>query len=323
MEPHMLYCSDEGVCTQRKYKQRQLNLIQSYKYCRRRRSPTSRDAAESIVSLCILSGLPSNIASCKCRNAGRDFNIRNVTIRDLKFDTRLPHAYNLAWKRLKSSRWLALICVTFIAFLTPEIAASNTDSAPVSVTTASSERFQISPLTAASSVTNQLSQSQPTPVSQEQRQRQQQNLFALLKPNSKTSPPIVESKSVLSSESMKTKTLINNKQQQYDDDYDDDDESESDDMNFSLSRDTEVLKSSGFMSDDGKQYQRAEKALVVSAAATSGQQQHQIVNNNPSCPKECKCLNDYFDCGKKHLDRVPAMPTYVQIMYVYVLVVKF
>lgn len=84
-----------------------------------------------------------------------------------------------------------------------------------------------------------------------------------------------------------------------------------------------LMETSGFVSDDGQQYEKAEKALAAAAAAASVQQGQQtaatsssnnIVINNANCPKECKCLNDYFDCGKKHLDRVPQLPNYVQTM---------
>ncbi|XP_068146174.1 leucine-rich repeats and immunoglobulin-like domains protein 3 [Drosophila tropicalis] len=76
------------------------------------------------------------------------------------------------------------------------------------------------------------------------------------------------------------------------------------------------LETNGFVADDGGQYELAEKALAAAAASSnaksSGSNQN---NNNINCPKECKCLNVFFDCDKLHLERVPILPNYVQTLH--------
>jgi len=73
------------------------------------------------------------------------------------------------------------------------------------------------------------------------------------------------------------------------------------------------LETSGFVSDDGGQYEQAQKALEAAAAAAKANNKYNI-----DCPKDCKCLNVLFDCDKLHLERVPVLPSYVQTLYVYV-----
>ncbi|KAM7341810.1 leucine-rich repeats and immunoglobulin-like domains protein lambik isoform 1-T7 [Cochliomyia hominivorax] len=181
-----------------------------------------------------------------------------------------------------------------------------------------------------------------TANSSQQRQLQQQQLFALLKLNSMPQPQMPSTqetkKSSTSSLGLRTKNLKEKqrfnqqhhrrpphhhlKDNRYNsDDYDDDDEDD-DEINFPIPRNT-LLETTGFVADDGQQYEKAEKALAaagiisgVSGSNSNPQQQSSssvvVPNNNINCPKECKCLNDYFDCGKKHLDRVPSLPNYVK-----------
>ncbi|XP_030567595.1 leucine-rich repeats and immunoglobulin-like domains protein 3 [Drosophila novamexicana] len=70
------------------------------------------------------------------------------------------------------------------------------------------------------------------------------------------------------------------------------------------------LETRGFVADDGGQYEQAQRALAESAANPNAKN-----NNNINCPKECKCLNVFFDCDKLHLDRVPVLPSYVQTLH--------
>ncbi|XP_050323875.1 leucine-rich repeats and immunoglobulin-like domains protein 3 [Bactrocera neohumeralis] len=81
------------------------------------------------------------------------------------------------------------------------------------------------------------------------------------------------------------------------------------------------LETAGFVADDGQRYEKAVKAqaAAVNSRAISG-----IANDSngggrlfgvaatSACPKECKCLDAYFDCDDKLLDRVPTLPGYVQ-----------
>nr|XP_016929513.1 leucine-rich repeats and immunoglobulin-like domains protein 3 [Drosophila suzukii] len=70
------------------------------------------------------------------------------------------------------------------------------------------------------------------------------------------------------------------------------------------------LETSGFVSDDGGQYEQAQKALEAAAAAAKANNKYNI-----DCPKDCKCLNVLFDCDKLHLERVPVLPSYVQTLH--------
>ncbi|XP_034107533.1 leucine-rich repeats and immunoglobulin-like domains protein 3 [Drosophila albomicans] len=76
------------------------------------------------------------------------------------------------------------------------------------------------------------------------------------------------------------------------------------------------LETNGFVADDGDQYEQAEKALAAAAAeSANANAKNSNHNNNIYCPKECKCLNAFFDCDKLHLERVPALPNYVQTLH--------
>ncbi|KAL7737915.1 hypothetical protein ACLKA6_006286 [Drosophila palustris] len=70
------------------------------------------------------------------------------------------------------------------------------------------------------------------------------------------------------------------------------------------------LETNGFVADDGDQYEQAEKALAAAESANANAK-----NNNNNCPKECNCLNAFFDCDKLHLERVPALPNYVETLH--------
>ncbi|XP_030384291.1 leucine-rich repeats and immunoglobulin-like domains protein 3 [Scaptodrosophila lebanonensis] len=73
---------------------------------------------------------------------------------------------------------------------------------------------------------------------------------------------------------------------------------------------TASLETTGFVADDGGQYEQAEIALSAAAAATAANS-----STKNSCPKECKCLNVLFVCDKVHLERVPILPIYVQTLH--------
>ncbi|XP_037946593.1 leucine-rich repeats and immunoglobulin-like domains protein 3 [Teleopsis dalmanni] len=82
-----------------------------------------------------------------------------------------------------------------------------------------------------------------------------------------------------------------------------------DDVVIAPAADT-FLETTGFFADDGQKYEKADKAGIGSININD-HIQHTNANN---CPKECKCLNDFFDCGKKHLDHVPELPNYVVVL---------
>lgn len=67
------------------------------------------------------------------------------------------------------------------------------------------------------------------------------------------------------------------------------------------------LETNGFVSDDGGQYEQAEKALREAAAAANNKY-------NIDCPKDCKCVAGLFECDKLHLERVPVLPNYVHTL---------
>ncbi|XP_036230895.2 leucine-rich repeats and immunoglobulin-like domains protein 3 [Bactrocera oleae] len=81
------------------------------------------------------------------------------------------------------------------------------------------------------------------------------------------------------------------------------------------------LETAGFVADDGQRY---EKAVKAQAAAVNTRAIGGIANDSngggrlfgvaatSACPKECKCLDAYFDCDDKLLDRVPTLAGYVQ-----------
>ncbi|XP_017049728.1 leucine-rich repeats and immunoglobulin-like domains protein 3 [Drosophila ficusphila] len=78
----------------------------------------------------------------------------------------------------------------------------------------------------------------------------------------------------------------------------------------SISIQSGSLETNGFVSDDGGQYEQAQKALEAAAAAAKANNKYNI-----DCPKDCKCLNVIFDCDKLHLERVPVLPSYVQTLH--------
>ncbi|XP_030247139.1 leucine-rich repeats and immunoglobulin-like domains protein 1 isoform X1 [Drosophila navojoa] len=82
------------------------------------------------------------------------------------------------------------------------------------------------------------------------------------------------------------------------------------------------LETRGFVADDGGQYEQAEKELAAAESAAAAAANANAKNNNNSnnnynknCPKECKCQNEFFDCDKQHLERVPILPNYVQTLH--------
>ncbi|XP_054088888.1 leucine-rich repeats and immunoglobulin-like domains protein 3 [Zeugodacus cucurbitae] len=81
------------------------------------------------------------------------------------------------------------------------------------------------------------------------------------------------------------------------------------------------LETAGFVADDGQRYEKAVKAQATAVNSRSvgglgndsnGGGRLFGVAATSACPKECKCLDAYFDCDDKQLDRVPALPGYVQ-----------
>ncbi|KAH8348149.1 hypothetical protein KR084_004834 [Drosophila pseudotakahashii] len=81
-------------------------------------------------------------------------------------------------------------------------------------------------------------------------------------------------------------------------------------ISSSISIQSGSLETSGFVADDGGQYEQAQKALEAAAAAAKANNKYNI-----DCPKDCKCLNVLFDCDKLHLERVPVLPSYVQTLH--------
>ncbi|XP_054738344.1 leucine-rich repeats and immunoglobulin-like domains protein 3 [Anastrepha obliqua] len=82
------------------------------------------------------------------------------------------------------------------------------------------------------------------------------------------------------------------------------------------------FETAGFVADDGQRYEKAVKALaaVVNSKANGNSNDSNGggrlfgVSVSSDCPKECKCLDAYFDCGNQLLDRIPVLPTYVQTL---------
>ncbi|XP_036333319.1 leucine-rich repeats and immunoglobulin-like domains protein 3 [Rhagoletis pomonella] len=85
------------------------------------------------------------------------------------------------------------------------------------------------------------------------------------------------------------------------------------------------LETAGFVADDGQRYEKAVKALAAAVNSKAGGNSNDSngsggggrlfgVGTSTDCPKECKCLDAYFDCGDKLLDRVPILPGYVQTL---------
>lgn len=58
-----------------------------------------------------------------------------------------------------------------------------------------------------------------------------------------------------------------------------------------------------FLENDDGPYEKLNSDFVLPA-----------INQDIECPKECKCLNDYFICNRKHLSYVPLLPQYVQAL---------
>ncbi|KAH8277703.1 hypothetical protein KR018_003746 [Drosophila ironensis] len=69
------------------------------------------------------------------------------------------------------------------------------------------------------------------------------------------------------------------------------------------------LETNGFVSDDGGQYEQAEKALREAAASNNKYNKY-----NLNCPKDCKCVAGLFECDKLHLERVPVLPSDVHTL---------
>ncbi|XP_065370410.1 leucine-rich repeats and immunoglobulin-like domains protein 3 [Calliphora vicina] len=359
------------------YKQRQQQLLQSYKHCKRRRKSTTQQHH----SISLTTSSSSSPASSE--NTTRTCDLKMPTTTQITpakckwwsiLNTRSRNSCDFASVRKILKKFLLLTtillitstCLTTSKICQPIEAAALAAAAFPATSATSIQGFQIPPLTALlkaaaqdSQITNNNSPSSTilpssgsssslststsplasatTFAQQQQRQLQQQQLFALLKLNSMPQATQETKKSSSSSLALRTKNLKDKQRYHhqrrpphrhlkedngdYDDDDEDEDEDEDDNINFPIPRNT-LLETTGFVADDGQQYEKAEKALaaagIIGGSGSNTQQQSlgssSTTNNNLNCPKECKCLNDYFDCGKKHLDRVPALPNYVQII---------
>ncbi|XP_061399925.1 leucine-rich repeats and immunoglobulin-like domains protein 3 [Musca vetustissima] len=157
-----------------------------------------------------------------------------------------------------------------------------------------------------------LSSPSATFTSTQQRQMQQQHLFALLKlDNMSKTGHIGDPASVLSNDLFGAADLHHSNDERKANENDDENENKSENLTLKRAATTTLLETAGYVSDDGLQYEKALAAVVSNAPNAH---QSSLDNNNIDCPKECKCLNDYFDCGKKLLDHVPPFPNYVQVI---------
>ncbi|XP_073845261.1 leucine-rich repeats and immunoglobulin-like domains protein lambik [Musca autumnalis] len=297
----MSQCNNDELQLQRKYKQRQQQLLQSYKYCKRRRKKSSFNWP---------------FIDKRCWYEARAQSVKRL--KGLKVHW---------WIWLRSCQefvllLLALVMVTAcfpVSFSLTEaaaVAASGTGS--VVLATKGYRDIPLSSILSAAP-SPALSSSSTNFTPKQQRQLQQQQLFALLKlDNISKSPGFMGEPT--SSLSRNRNRLEDATVPRHISDMDTDlntgsKENESESENLTLKRAANALsETTGYVSDDGKLYEKGEKTLATTVAdAPNGQQSH-IISNDIDCPKECKCLNDYFDCGKKHLDRVPTFPNYVQII---------
>lgn len=234
----------------------------------------------------------------------------------------------------KALNKLLLAATMSLILMTSTTTISYSEAAPM---TSTDEVFNNKPLRdpslpvpSTSSYTSAMSS-----ISEEKLQQQQQ-LFALLSLNRKPLPTATNAAdSLISPSALSLMNRVQNRPL-----YQDDNE-----LDFPINGVT-MLETSGFAADEATQYAKAENDLTEVAAAAAAaasasaatkptgirnlqQQQRNSSgdgssngsnryqnnsNNSNNCPKECKCLNDYFDCGKKQLSHVPALPTYVQIM---------
>lgn len=317
----MSQCNDDGLQIQRKYKQRQQQLLQSYKHCKRRR--IIQPKMSHVKTTPILSMICTFFSStCSViRSDDLFYIVRGYGRSSTAKKTSTPGKRH--WM-IGCSLKIPMIVVVLVAFATCLIThcrpieatiIKNTNSQGLQSLAVSSLLSKAKSSQRSSDSSTILSTSSPPSTPKQQRQLQQQQLFALLKLNGMpTSGSEGES---LSSSAMKH---LKNKHHPYNHLIDDIEEDNGDDedvlyennsVNLTASR---VLETTGYVSDDGQQYEKADKNLAAATAGGANNQQTQILANNLNCPKECKCLNDYFDCSKKHLDHVPALPNYVQVM---------
>lgn len=80
-----------------------------------------------------------------------------------------------------------------------------------------------------------------------------------------------------------------------------------------------MMDTKGFVSDDSQQYEKALSETEAFAALNTKNKKSSFqglvgTGGSNSCPKECTCLNDFFDCGKKNLNYIPNLPSYVQVL---------
>uniref|UniRef100_A0A1A9WDU3 Ig-like domain-containing protein n=1 Tax=Glossina brevipalpis TaxID=37001 RepID=A0A1A9WDU3_9MUSC len=294
-------------------------LLQSYKYSKRRKCKTKSKKFD-FIRYCKHSIWSNQTQQQLSRCLLNDMK---ATVNDLC----CPQS------RCKTVNKLILIATMSLIIMTSTRTICHSEAAPV---TSTQEVFNKSPrdpslaaLPSTSSYTSAVS-------SASEEKLQQQQLFALLNLNRRPLPTVTNAVNSLRSPS--TVSLMNHVQSRplYQDD------NELDFPINGLSR----LETTGFAADEAAvPYGKTEKHLTEAVPATAkpsgsrnlqeqrnssgddnnnnnnnrDQSKNNINininnNNNNNCPKECKCLNDYFDCGKKQLDHVPALPAYVQII---------
>ncbi|XP_013106713.2 leucine-rich repeats and immunoglobulin-like domains protein 3 [Stomoxys calcitrans] len=311
----MSQCNDEALNMQLKYKQRQQKLLQSYKHCRRRRGvwskplPTDeRTTAPSLVLWASYSSAhftyPNELRSRTTQQISEICRYNPMELVRRRWNVLLNFWQKLPLLVVLLVTWMSIFSI--ICRPTDAAVAAGGLNAPT-----------------ASQAMHDVQQSVESPSSStptQQRQLQQQQLFALLKLDggvpSRSGASVGES--LPPSSTNYRKTDHNHYNHLVDDHQNNDDEDDAvtrdrESLNFTANREAALLETTGYVSDDGQKYEKAEKALATDGGGSSGQLP-QVMANNVICPKECKCLSDYFDCGKKHLDRVPTLPSYVQVI---------
>ncbi|XP_075168421.1 leucine-rich repeats and immunoglobulin-like domains protein lambik [Haematobia irritans] len=294
-------CNDEAVQMKIKYKQRQL-LLQSYKHCRRRRR-TIRELEDEP------SWMFKNRDNLYVERFKNHFNVLESSLAliwsiFLRYLEKLPLFVVILGTCLMCSPTIYKPVEATVVTKSLNILSTSQDNQ--NIAHIASETFQ-QPIES----TDVFSSTPPT-TSKQQRQLQQQQLFALLKFDgmSRLGPSQSPLNKYKKTESEQYKNFVDDHGNR---NGGDDVKVVRDSLNFTVNQAASFLETTGYVSDDGQQYEKAEKSLAAGADGSNGLPT-QGASSNVNCPKECKCLNDYFDCGKKHLDRVPSLPNYVQVI---------
>uniref|UniRef100_A0A1I8MTA3 Ig-like domain-containing protein n=1 Tax=Musca domestica TaxID=7370 RepID=A0A1I8MTA3_MUSDO len=302
----MSQCNDDELQMQRKYKQRQQQLFQSYKHCKRRRKNRSTTSlSRSITLRPIMWSLGQRCCSYE--------DCTQSTI-----GLKRPQVYWWMWLcRCQQFPLLVLALVMVMTcfpatFKLSEAAAVADSSTSIGEPLMKSYR-SISTLSAVPNPS--LASSSESFSPKQQRQLQQQQLFSLLKlDNISKSGFMAEPESSVPNKHFDAADLRHRNGGNVNHHSGEENGNESEFLTLKRSAAT-LLETTGYVSDDGQQYEKVGRVLAAAAVANAPNvQQSPIANNNVDCPKECKCLNDYFDCGKKHLDRIPTLPNYVQVI---------